>query len=104
MPIEVRCFTTRYKGKSNVLVNDVLVGRAHRPFELLKNAVWKRFLAVWDTGATNTVITAKVAQDCGLKPTGMTQVYHAGGKTITHTYLVNILLPNGVEVCQLRVT
>ena len=104
MPMQTRSFTTTYEGKSNVLANDVLVARAHRPSDPPEKVAWKRFLAVWDTGATNTVITARVAQDCGLKPTGMAQVYHAGGKTITHTYLVNILLPNGVEVGQLRVT
>lgn len=102
--MQTRSFTTTYEGKSNVLANDVLVARAHRPSDPPEKVVWKRFLAVWDTGATNTVITARVAQDCDLKPTGMTQIYHAGGKTITHTCLVNIRLLNRVEVYQLRVT
>ena len=111
MPIEQRCFTTKYNRLSNVLINEVSISKAYlppKPSNLplvpLKGIIHKKFFAIWDTGATNTVITQKVVQDCGLKPTGMVEISHAGGKTTTNTYLVNIRLPNKVEVCQIRVT
>ena len=111
MPIEQRCFTSKYDRLSNVLMNEVSVSKAYLPpkpsnlpFAPPKDIIHKKFFAIWDTGATNTVITQKVVQDCELKPTGMVKVSHAGGEKITNTYLVNIRLPNKVEVCQIRVT
>ena len=106
MQLETRSFTTVYKGKSNVLNNEVAVSnKPYEPLNIPLGVVFKKFLATWDTGATNTVITKRVAEECDLKPTGMTQVFHAGGQTDNaNTYLVNIRLPNGVEICQLKVT
>lgn len=52
--------------------------------------------ALWDTGATNSLITAKTAAEMKLVPTGSIEVRHAGGKEYRNTYLVNILLPNRV--------
>ncbi len=62
------------------------------------------FSAIWDTGATNTVITENVAKQCGLVPTGLTQVHSVHGSKLANTYLVNVYLPNHVEVQGLRVT
>ena len=56
------------------------------------------FKAIWDTGATASVITQKVIDQCGLKATGMTKVDTVQGSTITETFLVNIILPNNVMV------
>lgn len=63
-----------------------------------------RFRAIWDTGATASVITAQVVDACQLKPTGMTQVSTANGLRTTPTYLVNIGLPNGVVVENVNVS
>lgn len=62
------------------------------------------FVAIWDTGAQCSVITAAVAVACGLAPTGVTNVIgvHGGAKQC-FTYLVNIRLLNGVEVRDVRV-
>ena len=61
--------------------------------------------ALWDTGATNSVITQRVVNTCGLKPTGTARVDHAQG-TIDNvpTFLVDIELPNSVLVEDLTVT
>lgn len=53
--------------------------------------------ALWDTGATGSVLTHSLIAKLGLTPTGMTQVNHAGGSDTVHTYLVNIILPNMVR-------
>lgn len=34
----------------------------------------RRYTAIWDTGATNTSITQKVASECGLIPVGTSVV------------------------------
>lgn len=63
------------------------------------------FVAIWDTGATNSVITQKVIEDCGLIATGIAQVQGVhGGPTRSDTYLVNIALPQKVVFTGVRVT
>ncbi len=62
------------------------------------------FDAIWDTGATNSVITQKVIKDCGLVATGMAKVRGVHGAKKSETYLVNIALPHKVVVAGVRVT
>ena len=64
----------------------------------------KGFNAIWDTGATGSVITEKVADALGLKPTGFKEVHTANGKSEKNTYLVNIILPNNVAIQNVNVT
>ena len=52
--------------------------------------------ALWDTGATHSVITPKVVTALNLKATGTTFAQHGGGRTQQDTYMVNLMLPNGV--------
>ena len=104
MPVRTHSFTTTYNGISNILVNQVNIAKAYNPRKPPKNINYKKFYAIWDTGATSSVVTQKVVQKCGLKPTGMTKVCTASGEKITNTYLVNILLLNRVEVYQVKVT
>lgn len=63
-----------------------------------------QFTAIWDTGAQGSVITTGVAAACGLAPTGVSNVLGVHGAKKCFTYLVNIVLPNGVQVRDVRVT
>jgi hypothetical protein len=54
--------------------------------------------ALWDTGATNSLITAETAQALGIPQAGTIDMKHAGGVTISPTYILNILLPNNVMI------
>lgn len=78
MPVRQHCFTSAYDKKSNVLINEVNIARAYNPKNPPKDVDYKKYLAIWDTGATNTVITEKVVKECGLKPTGITRVCTVG--------------------------
>lgn len=60
--------------------------------------------AIWDTGATASVITENVVKALGLIPTGMSHVHTANGPTIQSTYIVDIVLPNGLKVRDVTVT
>lgn len=62
------------------------------------------FNAVWDTGATNSVISQRVVDACGLKPIGMAKVRTAGGECVCEVFIVNIRLPNNVAFPHIRVT
>jgi hypothetical protein len=96
-------FTTYYNGRSSVLANDVGVTQAFDPQQPPKQSP-QVFKAIWDTGATNSVITEKVIGQCGLKATGMTKVRTAQDEVTTETFLVGIFLPNGVVVPDVRVS
>ena len=62
-------------------------------------------MAVWDTGATRSVITQTVVKTCGLVPIGTTTISHAQGTTEdVEVFLVNIALPNRVGIPGLRVS
>jgi hypothetical protein len=64
----------------------------------------EQFQAIWDTGATGSVVTQKVVDACALKPISMTEVHGIHGSELSEVYLVNIMLPNGLGVGQIRVT
>ena len=60
--------------------------------------------ALWDTGATKSVISAKLAGKLGLVPTGVSQVTHGGGTDNCPTHVVNVtLLPNRLLVAGVTV-
>jgi predicted aspartyl protease len=52
--------------------------------------------ALWDTGATGSVITAATAKELKLTAVGSATVNHVDGQSKTSTYLVNLFLPNRV--------
>jgi hypothetical protein len=60
--------------------------------------------AIWDTGATSSVITKKIISQLGLFPTGMSKVSTANGVVDQHTYIVDIQLPNNVICKDITVT
>lgn len=59
--------------------------------------------AIWDTGATSSVITQKVVDELGLVPTGMVEVSTANGNVRQHTYIVDIVLPNRIKATDVTV-
>ena len=96
--MQFRAFTTYGQGPLNVLKNQVGITAAGS-----NSLDPKYFLAVWDTGATTTVITSRAVEECELKQTGMIELHGVHGSETTPTYLVNIFLPNNVRVLDLKV-
>jgi hypothetical protein len=88
----------------NVLKNECGVSEA---FDLTQGAAGpsvKKFIAIWDTGATNCVISQSIVDTCSLSPTGITNVHGVHGASQVETFLVNIYLPNGLVIQTVRVT
>lgn len=106
MQIEPRALTSECNRIINILLSEVAISKAFRisTSALPKKINAKKFKAIWDTGATNTVITRKVVQECSLEPTGVVEVHDIRGKHPANTYLVNVVLPSRVMFRQLRVT
>lgn len=84
--------------------NAGLMARLTNDVSISQNNETISVLALWDTGASSTCISAEVAKRLSLIPTGMKNIHTAGGIRQVNTYLVDITLPNnvsvsGVEVC-----
>ncbi len=104
LSIQARAFNAAYPRLTNALVSEVHISSAfdlsHRP----SDSDLKKYLAIWDTGATNSVITQKVVQECALKPIAVTKVNTANAERLSNVYLAGIWLPNKVSIPQVRVT
>jgi len=100
---QVRAFTRAHRRRVNVLRSPVWVSEAFDPLVAAPPPT-NKFVAIWDTGATSSVITQNVINKCGLLPTGMTNVHTASGQTSCHTFLACITLPNKVGFSSVRVT
>jgi hypothetical protein len=98
-------FTITYQGRARVLTTKVGVCLPVTLDEAKNNSIdIRQYTAIWDTGATNSVITKKVVEDLNLKPINVVKTNHAGGTSMANVYLVNIALPNGVMAGQIKVT
>ncbi|MDR3046300.1 MAG: SEC-C domain-containing protein [Bacteroidales bacterium] len=96
---EINAFTL--ESKSNVfrsIISDVGVSVPNG------NGAICQTKALWDTGATNCVITKNTAQLLCLEPIGFTKVIHAGGDSIFNEYLINLHLPNKIDIPNIKVT
>ena len=105
----LRALTTRYSGITRVPFVEVEFSEAFDPATTSNPPPSKKFRAIWDTGATSTVITPKVVSDLNLKPVTKADAKTAGGSIRADVCLVNLTLPNGVRVigisaCVLPVT
>ena len=56
------------------------------------------FKAVWDTGATHTVISPHVVKECDLEHRGWTDMDVVNTREEARTFLIAVGLPNGVVV------
>ncbi len=60
--------------------------------------------AIWDTGATSSVITETLARHLKLPVTGKVKVLGVNSSEIVNTYIVDIYLPNMVIIQGVTVT
>lgn len=60
--------------------------------------------ALWDTGASVSVISTRIASELSLVPTGVSYITGFDGRRMrTNTYRVNIILPDGISIGCLEV-
>ena len=60
--------------------------------------------ALWDTGATNSVIIPKLAKHLGLKPIDKTIVRGVNSEEEANVYLIDLILPNNVLFNNVKIT
>ena len=93
-----QAFSVEYNSIVGQLLTDVDV---YSVFDRTKTAKIK---AVWDTGATHSVITPKVFQVLQLAAIDSMMVTGVNSQKRVDVTMVDILLPNGVRVPDWRVT
>lgn len=99
-----RSFTIIYQGIARSLISDIAISLPTREKDIIESCHKHDCKAIWDTGATNSAITERVAHALKLQPSGQTRVNTASGPTIQNTYEVNIFLPNTVYSSFITVT
>jgi hypothetical protein len=93
-------FTIKFKGKTDRIIIpigftpffDPIQNPDKSPFPIIQ----KR--ALWDTGATGSLINSQLAHELNLTPVGSRTLIHDGGQDLRNTYIVNIFLPNHVAI------
>jgi hypothetical protein len=88
--------------KSNVglLTQLTSIVEINVPNTTIKN----EYKAIWDTGASGTVITQLIVNNLGLIPTGMCVAYTANGPTRQNTYIIDISLSDGITMKDVTVS
>ena len=98
-------FTVRYSTKIRTLRTKVGVCLPGMSDDVVgASVIVKEYIALWDTGATGSCISKQIINDLNLKPINIVKTHHAGGTSFVNLYLVNILLPNGVMIGNVKVT
>lgn len=105
-PLPQLSFTTYHTGKVNQLVNQVYVSlpvRVDAKIDKIPDP-HLQVNAIWDTGATASVITQHVADKLGLIPSGQEYVNGVNGRRLANSYMVSFTLPNRVVIPIVKVT
>lgn len=100
-----QAFTLKASGTIDCIVSDIEVLPGfdpNNPPNPLPTATQTK--ALWDTGASKSVVSSTFAQSLGLKPVGMREVHHGDGKSMRSTFMVNFNLPNSVHVAGIIAT
>jgi hypothetical protein len=100
-------FTQKYEGLTNRIVTPIGLTPAFDPNDYPMGNIpfpITQKNALWDTGATASVLTSATVKELKLTPIGSTTINHAGGTSQSNTYLVNFILPNQVQIFGLTVS
>lgn len=96
---DFNAFTIKYNGIADRIITEISLTQVFDPHNppmppppLIPTS------ALWDTGATKSVITPSIAAALGVVPVGTVLMNHAQGASQCNTYLVNLYLPNRVLV------
>jgi hypothetical protein len=86
-PVDVHAIRVSYPGSANCRKSPVAIKN-------INTGLSENTFALWDTGATNSVITKSLADVLKLTPVSMTMVRGVHGSRAANIYKVNITLNN----------
>ncbi len=90
-------FTIKATGILNPPITEIGVTKLVDPKDIREKDIL-RCKGLWDTGASNSVVSKSTAKSLGLKPITKVKVHHAGGNDWANVYLVNLFLPNRIII------
>ena len=97
-------FTIKYSKPVSCISTNCKISRAFdADYDNGAHPDYEEFVAIWDTGAMRTTISTDLVDRLKLSPLGQTRVFHADGESLCNYYLINLLLPNRIEVKMLTV-
>lgn len=100
-----QALTITAHGRLNRILSEIAVCAAFDPAQPPPaQPNYTKAVALWDTGATNSVLSASLVKAMGLSPVGQANVHHGGGAGASPTYLVNVHLPHQVGFVGVLVT
>ena len=70
---------------------------------LKANKTTRKYPAIWDTGASNTCISQKVADELGLAVQGYVDCANGLGENKVPWYRLNVVMPKGRSFCDVKV-
>ena len=86
-----RALTTKWTGIAQILEAEIGVSQPFVPPKEIADVKItvdiKKYKAIWDTGATHSVITVRVVKELDLKPIGITIVHTASGEAHQKQYI-----------------
>jgi predicted aspartyl protease len=101
MAEQLHCFTLKFTGRARVLHTPIAVALPSLAFDQPKYQT----RCIWDTGASGTVITQKVVDALGLKPSGQTTVNTASERNkISDTFEIDLFLSDALVFQTITVT
>jgi len=86
----LNAITIRYNQKVNSISSSLEVAPVQGTFQ--------SFSAIWDTGASSSIITETVVYKLDLKPIGQTTIQGVTGSKKVNRYAVEFLLPNDYSI------
>lgn len=89
--------------KAFVIKKQEIHNKLHSEVTICYNDKETKVKALWDTGATNSCISADVVNDLSLTATGKLPIQTPSGNDVVNTYLVDVMLPNDVPISDLMV-
>lgn len=94
-----KAFTIKANGRVDRIITEITVLPAFDPKAPPDPVpVGVKTQALWDTGASTSVLSGDLVKSLGLQASGATKVNHAGGASTSPTYVVNFQLPHAVGV------
>ena len=97
--IPTSSFTARADHLANALLTEVQIGNNQA---LTEEPTVRQYKAIWDTGATGTSVTKRVATECSLTPISQAAVTGVHDTQLSNVYLIDVRLPNRVVVSEVR--
>lgn len=103
-----KSFTVKHEVIASVLRTNCRIGKAFKLDKSKKipeqEPSHEQFVAIWDTGASRTVINKNVAEKLGLEPISTTTIQTANGSVDASVYCICLILPHQVGISTMEVS